>query len=324
MSAAASAPAAVVSNLVIEYRSAAGAVRPVDGLDLVVGDGELVVLLGASGSGKTSVLSALAGIVTPRSGTITVGGLDVGRLDGRQLSAYRRTGIGVVFQAFNLVAGLRAWENVAAPLAVAGVSRREAHLRALEVLDQVGLTDRVDHLPAQLSGGQQQRVAIARALVQEPVLVLADEPTAHLDFLQVDGILRLLRAVARPGRAVLAATHDERLLQRADRVVELASAAHHEIEVPEWVRHLVPGEVLFRPGDPADAAYVVESGGIVLLRATPSGPVVQRRAAAGDHVGELSALLGTTHAELARADQATTVRCLAPSAFRRWARTGGR
>ncbi|MEY2470361.1 MAG: putative transport system ATP-binding protein, partial [Actinomycetota bacterium] len=176
-----------VRNLVIEYRSGANAIRPIDGFDLDVDDGELVLLLGASGCGKTSLLSALASILQPAAGSITVQGTEVVGLRGAPLAAYRQRTVGVVFQTFNLVPSLNAWENVAAPLWTAGTSVAASRERALSLLAEVELTERADHRPGQLSGGQQQRVAIARALVSDPCLVLADEPTAHLDFVQVDG-----------------------------------------------------------------------------------------------------------------------------------------
>jgi putative ABC transport system ATP-binding protein len=311
-----------IRGLAIEYPSGAGPVRPIDGFDLDVGDGELVVLLGASGSGKTSLLSAIAAIVTPIAGTIEVGGVDVLGLRGDALTAYRRETIGVVFQAFNLVPSLSAWENVAAPLWAAGQRLPAARERAVQLLHEVNLQERLDHRPAELSGGQQQRVAIARALVQEPSLVLADEPTAHLDFVQVDGIVRLLRAVARPGRSVLVATHDERLLHIADRVVELTTSRQAAAEAP-LQRWLAPGEVLYQSGDEAEHVFLVESGALEVLRARHPGrdEVVVRRAGPGDHVGEVASLFGLPRAETARAVEPTWVTGLAARDFRQWIRS---
>ena len=210
-----------VRDLTVEYHAGSNTVRPIDSLDLDIHDGELVLLLGPSGSGKTTLLSALAGLLTPTSGTIRVGDLDVTSLRKHALTQYRRRGVGVVFQSFNLVASLTARENVAAPLVAAGQRRWEALERADELLAALGLRDRSNHRPAKLSGGQQQRVAIARALGADPGLVLADEPTAHLDRVQVDGVLALLRGIAAPGRIVIAATHDDRMLSIADRVIHL-------------------------------------------------------------------------------------------------------
>ena len=210
-----------IRNLTVEYANGSDTVRPIDSFDLDIHDGELVLLLGPSGCGKTTLLSAVAGLLTPTTGTIRVGGLDVAALRGRSLTRYRRSEVGVVFQSFNLVASLTARENVAAPLVAAGSRRRAALERADELLTTLDLGERLHHRPAKLSGGQQQRVAIARALAADPGLILADEPTAHLDRVQVDGVLSLLRGLAAPGRIVIAATHDDRMLAIADRVIHL-------------------------------------------------------------------------------------------------------
>jgi putative ABC transport system ATP-binding protein len=213
----------VVSGLTVEFRSGDEKVRPLDGLDLTVPAGEIVLLLGPSGSGKTTLLSCLAGILTPTAGTISFGDLDVSRLGGPDLTRYRRSSVGIVFQAFNLVPSLSAQENVMAPLLAARVRRREAAARATALLEQVGMGDRLDHRPGALSGGQQQRVAIARALVGDPPLLLADEPTAHLDQVQVDGVVALLRSLATPDRVMVVATHDPRMFSLSDRVLHLGA-----------------------------------------------------------------------------------------------------
>ena len=212
-----------VSKVTIEYASGREVVRPISELNLRIDDGELVLLLGASGCGKTSLLSALASLLRPASGSIRVRDTEVTELAGQALTAYRRTGVGVVFQAFNLIASLTALDNVALPMWTTRTSGKEAHRRAGVALERVGLGHRMQHRPHELSGGQAQRVAIARALVHDPPLVLADEPTAHLDSLQVESIIALLRDLAVPGRALVIATHDERLLAIADRVVHLSS-----------------------------------------------------------------------------------------------------
>ncbi|MFP5377874.1 MAG: ABC transporter ATP-binding protein [Acidimicrobiia bacterium] len=214
-----------VRRLTVEYRSAAEVLRPLDGFDLDAAHGSLVAVMGPSGSGKTTLLSCLGGILTPASGTIRVGDREVTSMERRQLVAYRRSTVGIVFQAFNLIAGLTALENVMAPLLAAGRRRRPAAERAAGLLAGMGLSDRAGHRPGALSGGEQQRVAIARALAADPPLLLADEPTAHLDRAQVDGILALLRAAVGPGRLAVVATHDERVAAAADRVVELAAGA---------------------------------------------------------------------------------------------------
>jgi putative ABC transport system ATP-binding protein len=180
------------------------------------------VLLGPSGCGKTTLLSCLAGLLTPTGGRIEFGSIVVDELRGPALSEYRRRTVGVVFQAFNLIASLTARGNIVVPMRLAGTPRAAAKARADELVSRVGLDERAHHRPAQLSGGQQQRAAIARALVHDPPLLLADEPTAHLDHIQVESILRLMRDLASPGRIVVVSTHDDRVSQLADRVIELA------------------------------------------------------------------------------------------------------
>jgi putative ABC transport system ATP-binding protein len=290
-----------IRDLVVEYSSGGYAVRPLDGLDLTVPSGELVLLLGASGSGKTTLLSALAAILTPTSGAIHVDGVDVTGLRGRALRDYRRRAVGIVFQAFNLVPSLTARENVEAPLRASGVAGRPARARAQTLLEQFGLADRARHRPGDLSGGQQQRVAIARALAHDPALLLADEPTAHLDYIQVDAVLRHLRQLATPGRIVVVATHDERLLPLADRVVELSPPAPRAATGPV-TRSLGPSEVVFEQGDASDLVYVVDTGEVDIVRhRIGGGDELVSQIAAGHYFGELAPLFGLRRSATARA-----------------------
>jgi putative ABC transport system ATP-binding protein len=210
-----------LDGLTVEYLDGGVTVRPIDRLSADVGAGSVLLLVGPSGSGKTTLLSCLAGILSPTSGTISFGDLLVSGLQGRSLTDYRRSTVGVVFQAFNLVPSLSALENVMAPLLAARVRSRPAAERASDLLQQVGLSDRLQHHPGQLSGGQQQRVAIARALVNDPPLLLADEPTAHLDHVQVSGVLGLLRGLVTPDRVIIVATHDPRVLTLSEDVLDL-------------------------------------------------------------------------------------------------------
>src|SRR5271166_2497424 len=232
-----------IQDLVVEYSSGGYALRPITGLNLDVEAGSLVILLGPSGCGKTTLLSCLGGILRPKSGAIKFGGVDVTTLDGRELAQYRRDTVGIVFQAFNLVPSLTALENVMVPLRAAGWSRAASRQRAEGLLTRVNLSDRMKHRPGDLSGGQQQRVAVARAIALDPPLILADEPTAHLDYLQVEEVLRLIRELATGDRVVVVATHDSRMLPLADRVVELTPAVSSTNRPPETVR-LKAGEVL--------------------------------------------------------------------------------
>ena len=310
----------VVDDLTIEYASGSYIVKPIDHLSVAANDGELVLLLGASGCGKTTLLSALASILRPTAGSIRVGDIEVTTLRGAALQEYRRHTVGIVFQSFNLVPSLTALDNVQAPLWSRGVSGANAKRQATALLDHVGMGDRVRHHPGDLSGGQQQRVAIARALANDPPVLLADEPTAHLDYIQVEGVLRLLRELAAPGRLMVIATHDERLLPLADRVVAL-SPGHVEADPVETHRTLTDREVLFRQGDPSDLVYVVEQGGVDVVRELAGGgEEVLAELGPGSYFGELGPLFGLRRSATVRGHGPATVLGLSVAAFRE--RTG--
>ena len=290
-----------VRDLTMEFSSAGYKIRPLNQLGFEGSDGELIVLLGPSGCGKTTLLSCLAGLLRPTAGSVRFDETEVTGLRGATLTSYRRHTVGVVFQAFNLIPSLSARSNVMVPLRLAGVGRASAHKRASLLLDQVGLEDRAHHRPGQMSGGQQQRVAIARALVQEPSLILADEPTAHLDYIQVEGIPRLLRTLAAPGRLVVVATHDDRITQLADRVVELTPHLPESRRQPHDVS-LEAGVVLFRQGDPSELVYLVRSGEIEIFRERRDGteePLTL--VGAGNYFGELGPMLNIPRSATARA-----------------------
>jgi len=290
-----------VRDLTMEYSSGGYVVRPFDHYDLDVGTGDLALLLGASGCGKTTLLSMLASILTPTSGTIHVGDVEVTALKGADLADYRRRMVGVVFQSFNLIPSLSAQENIYVAMRYAGVGRQAAKARSAELLAMVGLEDRMHHRPGKLSGGQQQRVAIARSLALDPPLILADEPTASLDYVQVDGVIRLLRELAAPGRVVVIATHDERLLPLADRVVELTPRPSSESRPPERVE-LAAGEVLFRQGATGDVVYEVNSGRIdIVQEQADGGESLLTVVEPGNYFGELAPMFGLRRAATARA-----------------------
>ena len=296
-----------VKSLTVEFTSGGYKIRPLNGFSFEGDDGQLVVLLGPSGCGKTTMLSCLAGLLKPASGSIHFNDEEVTALRGGALAAYRRQTVGVVFQAFNLIPSLSARANVMVPLRLAGVPRKEARERATALLARVGLTERINHRPAQMSGGQQQRVAIARALVQDPPLVLADEPTAHLDYIQVEGILRLLRDLARPGRMVVVATHDERITNLADKVVELIPLLPAAQREPREVT-LGAGEFLFRQGDPSDLVYLIQSGEIEILREKSDGEEEHVTVIGpGGYFGELGPMLNLPRSASARALQPTVL-----------------
>ncbi|WP_222912806.1 ABC transporter ATP-binding protein [Natrinema sp. SYSU A 869] len=182
--------------------------------------GEVVGLVGPSGSGKSTVLHVVGGLLEPSKGTVDVLDTDLTTLSSSQRTRLRRDHVGLVFQQFHLLSSLSARDNVALPLVERGVARRERQQRATELLEQVGLDDRMTHRPGELSGGEQQRVAIARALVTDPEIVLADEPTGELDTETGEQVLELLVDIA-DDQTVLVATHDERAIEVTDRVLRL-------------------------------------------------------------------------------------------------------
>ena len=281
-----------IADLTVEFSKGDYTVRPLDHLTVTVEAGTLAVLLGPSGCGKTTLLSCLAAILTPTSGSITFGGVEITALTGRQLTEHRRHGVGVIFQAFNLVPSLNSMENVAVPMRSAGVRAGAAKDRAVELLEGVGLGERLTYRPNSLSGGQQQRVAIARALALDPPLVLADEPTAHLDYIQVESVLRLIRSLTDGGRVVVVSTHDARMLPLADQVIEMRPDSTPPTAAATTAVALAAGTALFRQGDPSDRIYVVERGQVDVVRETPDGEVLLATLGPGEHLGEMGPLFG--------------------------------
>ena len=312
-----------IKDLVVEYASGAETVRPINGLNLDVSEGSLAILLGPSGCGKTTLLSCLGGILKPTAGRIEFGDVDVTALDANELSDYRRNTVGIVFQAFNLVPSLSAIENVMVPLRAAKVGRQEARDRAAELLERVGLGHRLEHRPGDMSGGQQQRVAVARAIALDPPLLIADEPTAHLDYIQVEGVLRLIRELADGPRVVVVATHDTRMLPLADRVVELVphmSATEHE---PETLT-LTAGQTVFEQGTMGDSIYVVKEGEIELVRELASGAEeVATTAGPGEYFGEMGPLFALPRSATARARTDAVVVSYTVQGFRELMGAGG-
>jgi putative ABC transport system ATP-binding protein len=197
------------------------AVAALRGLELSVPEGTFLGVMGQSGSGKSTLLAILGGLCHPSAGTVCVDGIDLYELPGERLADFRREYLGFVFQAHNLVAYLTALENVMLPLSVKRMSRVAKRARALDVLDQVGLVDRADHLPSAMSGGEQERVAIARALVNEPPLILADEPTGSLDTDTSAEIMALLKHLNDQGITIVMVTHNPENQQFFHRTVVL-------------------------------------------------------------------------------------------------------
>jgi len=215
------APLVSAKGLSKEYGSGEGLVRAVDEVDLDVTRGEALAIMGPSGCGKSTLLHLLGGLDRPSAGELWLAARRIDRLSERGLAQLRRHDVGFVFQAFHLMDELTAQENVELPALLAGRSPRQARQRARQLLDQVGLADRADHLPSALSGGQRQRVAIARALTNGPQLVLADEPTGNLDSAATLDVLRLFEELHIAGLTLVVVTHDERIAATADRLISM-------------------------------------------------------------------------------------------------------
>lgn len=191
-------------------------------IHLEVMTGEFVALMGPSGSGKSTLLNLIAGIDKPSAGTIHIGGIDIAGLSEAELADWRAANVGFIFQFYNLLPVLSAFENVELPLLLTGLNARQRHARVAQVLHLVGLDDRADHYPNELSGGQQQRVAIARALVTDPMLIVADEPTGDLDRVTGEEVLGLLHQLVHElGKTIVMVTHDPKAAARAGRMVHL-------------------------------------------------------------------------------------------------------
>ncbi len=210
-----------LTDIVKEYRVGEQRVRALDGIGLRIEAGEFTSIIGPSGSGKSTLLHLLGALDSPDSGSIRFRGEEIGALDDDRQSEFRRHRVGFVFQFFNLLPTLSAWENVAVPKLLDGTGLRKAKPRALELLDRVGLADRAEHRPAELSGGQMQRVAVARALIMDPPLILADEPTGNLDSTTGAAILELLGDISGAGNSVVMVTHDMGAVEYCDRVITL-------------------------------------------------------------------------------------------------------
>jgi putative ABC transport system ATP-binding protein len=198
------------------YRRGAEELVVLDGLNLLVEEGDFAALMGPSGSGKTTLLNLIAGIDKPTSGDVVVAGTNVARLNETELADYRSHNIGFIFQFYNLIPVLTATENVELPLLLTHLSKKERRQRALTALKVVGLADRAKHLPKQLSGGQEQRVAIARAIVTDPKVLVADEPTGDLDATSAEEILELMETLNKEyKKTIVMVTHDPRAAEKA-------------------------------------------------------------------------------------------------------------
>ena len=225
MNDSADVPVLRARGLCKHYGQGEGLVRAVDGVDLDVAPGETVAVMGPSGCGKSTLLHLLGGLDRPSGGEVSLNGRRIDDIGEKALARMRRTDVGFVFQAFHLMEELTAIENVELSALLAGRSPRAARRRAEELLERVGLADRARFLPSALSGGQRQRVAIARALTNEPLLVLADEPTGNLDSAATLDVLRLFESLHESGQTLVVVTHDARIAATADRLMSMRDGA---------------------------------------------------------------------------------------------------
>jgi putative ABC transport system ATP-binding protein len=210
-----------LKNVVKEYQTGGTTFRALHGVDLAIADGEFTALMGPSGSGKSTVLSLLGALNPPTSGEVRVDDIEIYKLPSEQLADFRSEYIGIVFQQFQLIPYLTAAQNVMLPLAITKISHAEQRAMAQAVLEKVGLGEKAERLPNQLSGGEQERVAIARAIVNEPPILLADEPTGALDTRTGDEIMSLFKDLHREGQTIIMVTHNPENAQHAGRVVEI-------------------------------------------------------------------------------------------------------
>ncbi|MCH4828699.1 macrolide ABC transporter ATP-binding protein [Flavobacterium covae] len=210
-----------ISNIKRDFQLGSEIIHVLKGIDLQINKGEYVALMGPSGSGKSTLMNLLGCLDTPTSGQYILNGQDVSKMKDDELAEIRNKEIGFVFQTFNLLPRTTALDNVALPMIYAGYSKSDRTQRAKEVLNQVGLSDRMDHQPNQLSGGQRQRVAVARALVNKPSIILADEPTGNLDSKTSVEIMRLFDEIHSNGNTVILVTHEEDIAQHAHRIIRL-------------------------------------------------------------------------------------------------------
>ncbi|MGC9450002.1 MAG: ABC transporter ATP-binding protein [Oceanipulchritudo sp.] len=218
-------------NIVRSYGKGEDEVRALDGITLDILQGEYISLMGPSGSGKTTFFNIIGALDFPTAGTISLGGQELRRMKSAELAWLRCRNIGYIFQNYNLIEVVTALENVALPMRFLGLSEKEAAEKAAGLLETVGLGERTGHLPGELSGGQQQRVAIARALANDPMIILADEPTGNLDTKTATSIVELLSRMSdERGVTVISATHDHRMLSVSDRVVYLRAGKIEQIK----------------------------------------------------------------------------------------------
>jgi putative ABC transport system ATP-binding protein len=219
-----------IKNLVKTYRRGTQTIPVLEDITFDICEGEFLALMGPSGSGKSTLLNIIAGIDKADSGIVTVGGIDISTLSEADLAQWRAVNVGFIFQFYNLIPVLTAYENVEMPLLLTGLSRMERHAHVETALAVVNLTDRLDHYPSQLSGGQQQRVAIARAVVTDPTILVADEPTGDLDRVSAQDVLGLMARLNQEfGKTIIMVTHDPRAAEHAHLVRHLEKGVLNDV-----------------------------------------------------------------------------------------------
>lgn len=228
-----------IENLKKHYEVGTQTVKALNGVTLSIERGEYVAIMGPSGSGKSTMMNLIGALDTPTSGRYVLNGTDVSHMSDDQLAEIRNREIGFVFQTFNLLPRYSALENVVLPLIYGGVAKDERYKKGRQALENVGLTDRMTHKPNELSGGQRQRVAVARALVNNPSLILADEPTGNLDSKTSVDIMRLFEDIHNAGNTIVLVTHEEDIARHAKRIVRLRDGV---VESDEVVEHVVSSE----------------------------------------------------------------------------------
>lgn len=223
-------PSLQLKDITKVYGRGGNSIKAVDSVSLDVRSGELILLMGPSGGGKTTLLTIAGGLLRPTSGQVFLEGVDLFKLSDKEISSVRRSAVGFIFQSFNLLSALSASENVEVVMRLAGAGRAQAKSRASELLSTLGLQGRLTHKPADLSGGERQRVSIARALANNARLILADEPTANLDSQRGHDVMELLKEIGKKeGRSILIASHDQRIREFADRVVWMEDGKTRDI-----------------------------------------------------------------------------------------------
>ena len=225
-----SEPIVLIENLSKEYQLGEISVKALRNIDLQINPGEYIAIMGPSGSGKSTLLNLLGCLDKPSSGKYQLGPDNISELDDDQLSRIRCSQIGFIFQSYNLLPQLNIIENIEVPLYYQGTNERKSKAKAAELAEIVGLADRIKHKPNELSGGQQQRVAIARALVNDPIVILGDEPTGNLDSKSGGEILKILDDLNKHGKTMIIVTHDEQVASRANRIVRLLDGKIDRIE----------------------------------------------------------------------------------------------